>query len=130
MPSGSKELNRAYCLAHKARHPKRLLHRARVQKANAKARSMGLRADLTLDEWLEIVDDYENQCAYCLGGKSESLDHIIPLAKGGPTTKVNVAPACMACNRAKKSPDWTPSITSRHWPFDNTLIGVEEALRA
>jgi 5-methylcytosine-specific restriction endonuclease McrA len=30
------------------------------------------------------------------------MDHIVPLARGGRTTKGNVAPACKDCNSKKK----------------------------
>lgn len=30
------------------------------------------------------------------------MDHIIPLARGGKTTKGNVVPACKSCNTKKK----------------------------
>ena len=45
-------------------------------------------------------------CGYC--GQSDppkelTMDHIVPLARGGKSTKGNVAPACKACNNAKKN---------------------------
>ncbi len=44
-------------------------------------------------------------CHYC--GKQFqpdqlSMDHIVPLARGGKSTRGNVVPACAACNRNKK----------------------------
>jgi 5-methylcytosine-specific restriction endonuclease McrA len=29
------------------------------------------------------------------------MDHIVPLARGGKTTKANVVPCCKACNTQK-----------------------------
>lgn len=44
-------------------------------------------------------------CHYC-GRKFSpdelSMDHIVPLARGGKSTKGNIVPACMECNRKKK----------------------------
>lgn len=44
-------------------------------------------------------------CDYC-GGKFPpeelSMDHIVPIARGGKTTKGNVAVACRACNASKR----------------------------
>lgn len=45
-------------------------------------------------------------CRYC--GKSVSpkeltLDHIVPVARGGRTTKGNCVPACKDCNNQKKN---------------------------
>ena len=44
-------------------------------------------------------------CHYC--GRSTSpraltMDHIVPIARGGRSTKSNVVTACKACNTAKK----------------------------
>ncbi len=44
-------------------------------------------------------------CHYC--GKQTppqalTMDHIVPIARGGRSTKGNVVPACKACNNAKK----------------------------
>ncbi len=44
-------------------------------------------------------------CAYC--GKATpqrelTMDHIVPIARGGRSVKGNVAPACKDCNSRKK----------------------------
>ena len=45
------------------------------------------------------------QCYYC---KSEmpprelTMDHIVPIARGGKSTRGNVVPCCKSCNTAKK----------------------------
>ena len=44
-------------------------------------------------------------CFYCgrsVSPKALSMDHIVPIARGGKTTKGNVVTACKACNTAKK----------------------------
>lgn len=44
-------------------------------------------------------------CHYC-GGKFKAaeltMDHVVPLARGGTSTMGNIVPACRACNRDKK----------------------------
>jgi 5-methylcytosine-specific restriction endonuclease McrA len=44
-------------------------------------------------------------CHYC-GGKFKpeelTMDHVVPLARGGVTSKSNVVPACKSCNTNKK----------------------------
>ena len=45
------------------------------------------------------------RCHYCgraTPAKALTMDHIVPLARGGRTTKGNVVPACKQCNTAKK----------------------------
>jgi 5-methylcytosine-specific restriction endonuclease McrA len=44
-------------------------------------------------------------CHYCRKAYRPSeltMDHIVPLIRGGKTTKGNVVPACKACNNKKK----------------------------
>lgn len=51
-------------------------------------------------------------CHYCgrrLPAKELTMDHIVPIAKGGKSTKGNVVPCCPDCNTQKKSSllmDW------------------------
>lgn len=47
-----------------------------------------------------IFEAWSHRCAYC-GDPAQSLDHIVPKAKGGATVPNNLAPACLACNRRK-----------------------------
>jgi hypothetical protein len=60
------------------------------------------RADLTLQDWHDILAAYDHRCVYC-GRKMQRLsqDHITPLVKGGNHTKSNVVPACRLCNSKK-----------------------------
>jgi 5-methylcytosine-specific restriction endonuclease McrA len=44
-------------------------------------------------------------CAYCQGTFAPdelTMDHIVPLSRGGRSTKGNVVPCCAACNATKK----------------------------
>lgn len=41
------------------------------------------------------------RCQYC-GAAAESIDHVVPRAKGGPHTWENVVAACRPCNTAKR----------------------------
>lgn len=63
---------------------------------------------LTEAQWRDILDQYRHRCAYC-GKKSERLtmDHVIPLSKGGKHSANNVVPACQHCNSSKgaKTPE-------------------------
>jgi 5-methylcytosine-specific restriction endonuclease McrA len=47
----------------------------------------------------------KGRCHYCgrpTPAKELTMDHIVPIARGGRSTKGNVVPACKACNTAKK----------------------------
>ena len=66
--------------------------------------------------------DWGGRCAYCdvglsrmkTGGKVKaSIDHFIPLSKGGPNGRSNRVLACYPCNLAKGDTD--PRV-SNQWP--------------
>ena len=45
-------------------------------------------------------------CFYCgrtVLPRELTMDHIVPIARGGKSTKGNVAPSCKECNNAKKN---------------------------
>ena len=45
-------------------------------------------------------------CYYCrrqVGGAALTMDHIVPLGRGGRSIHGNVVPACKECNTRKKS---------------------------
>ena len=45
-------------------------------------------------------------CHYCrrsVGSKALTLDHVVPLARGGRSIRVNMVPACKECNNKKQS---------------------------
>jgi 5-methylcytosine-specific restriction protein A len=53
-------------------------------------------------------------CHYCgkqVGARALTLDHVVPLIRGGRSNKGNVVPACKECNTAKKHSlafEWEP----------------------
>ncbi len=53
-------------------------------------------------------------CYYCgrrVGAKALTMDHLVPLIRGGRSTKGNVVPACKDCNTKKKHQlafEWEP----------------------
>ena len=52
----------------------------------------------------------QGRCVYCEGTFPRddlTMDHIVPLARGGRSTKGNVVPCCKACNATKRY--WTPA---------------------
>ena len=69
-----------------------------IRRERSKAR------DLRASQW------WKRQCAkavchYCerqTPAGELTMDHIVPLSRGGRTTKGNVVPACKSCNNRKK----------------------------
>ncbi len=47
----------------------------------------------------------KGECYYChgqVGMGNLTMDHVVPLSRGGKSKKGNVVPACKACNNKKK----------------------------
>ena len=66
-----------------------------------RARSRELRAS---PWWKRRIAD--GICFYCrgrVGGRALTMDHIVPLGRGGRSARGNVVPACKECNSRKKA---------------------------
>jgi 5-methylcytosine-specific restriction endonuclease McrA len=79
------------------KHPERLVQYARRHQF-AKT---GILADLTIDEWLEILRLAEGRCFYCHETRKLEQDHVVPVSRGGAHTKSNIVAACRFCNASK-----------------------------
>jgi len=47
----------------------------------------------------------EGTCYYCnrdVGRNNLTMDHVVPLSRGGKSKKGNIVPACKECNNKKK----------------------------
>jgi hypothetical protein len=54
--------------------------------------------------WAAIKERYGHRCVYCkTRRRALTMDHLVPLAAGGPNTWDNIVPACMACNVHKSA---------------------------
>src|SRR5438132_10232903 len=76
-----------------------------VHTNNTRARRFGLVADLTVDQWLQVLSDSGGRCVYCarmVGVTALVVEHRVPLSRDGGTTYSNVAAACAPCNGKKK----------------------------
>lgn len=81
----------------------------RVRKHKIRAHRKGRAATLKTSEWLYLLIVFENRCAYC-GAPAETMDHVVPIGAGGGTTKTNVLPCCLACNKQKGTAVWLPAL--------------------
>lgn len=52
--------------------------------------------------WLQKIE--AGKCAHCgkvVGKKNLTMDHLVPLARGGLSAKSNIVAACFPCNQEK-----------------------------
>ncbi len=115
-PDRTKKYMREYVANNRERHNAR--SRAwniqnREQKAAIRRayRAGGSSQDFTADDWEQMKSAYGGRCLCC--GRDDvdlSVDHIVPVAKGGEHHWDNIQPLCMDCNRKKgtKSADYRP----------------------
>lgn len=86
--------HRAKLWNHANREAKYRLRQAYRQRAQAAGR-------LPLRVWLGILQSYENRCAYCGESARLTIDHRVPLSRGGLNSSDNIKPACRSCNSKK-----------------------------
>ena len=77
--------------------------RKALNERKRRARFQEVLCTLTLEEWQEILQSYQFSCYYC--GRDDvkmTIEHVIPISRGGNHTKENVVPACGSCNSSKR----------------------------
>lgn len=110
-----REAQRRWRQAHPEDH--RAISRRWTEQNPEKARALRLRRDervaaagwtnVTADGVRSRVEYYGGLCWICRSAPYEHLDHVKPLAAGGPHILANIRPACAACNSSKRD----------RWPF-------------
>jgi 5-methylcytosine-specific restriction endonuclease McrA len=69
-----------------------------IRREKEKARSLRKSA-----WWMRKIQ--KGVCHYCnskVGKASLTMDHVVPLSRGGKSRKGNIVPACKECNNKKK----------------------------
>lgn len=51
--------------------------------------------------WLKVCAEYGFRCAYCGKPGKQTVEHIVPLNRGGKHSEANIVPACPSCNYSK-----------------------------
>lgn len=117
--------------ARSAKPDVRLKHRLVAQRRRARlcdACSPGV----TPAEWETICAAYTNadqeiECAYCHKPCAATIDHVVPIARGGRDEPTNVVPCCRFCNTSKGArllSEWhrAPSNLRSPCPQNNSQI--------
>lgn len=87
-------------------------------------------ATLTSKDWRDALIHFRGRCAYCGVRQNRKIkltkDHVIPVSKGGKTTRNNMIPACTACNCSKSGSDMEPWFRKQAYFLEERLelIGI------
>ncbi|MBU0461565.1 MAG: HNH endonuclease [Nanoarchaeota archaeon] len=76
---------------------------AQLHNQNRRARLLSAKGSFTKDEWLKVRKVTKGVCPLCgkkVGLEKMSVDHIIPLSKGGTNEISNIRAICKNCNSA------------------------------
>lgn len=82
---------------------KRAAHKRRATK-------MKSGGSYTAEEWKSLVGSYGGKCLRCGSTENITVDHVIPISRGGKNTIDNLQPLCRHCNAVKgtKTHDYRP----------------------
>lgn len=75
------------------------MHRAALQRRRTKIRQSGICKISSK----EIAKLYSNRCFYCQSADKITLDHVVPISRGGRHSIGNLVAACSSCNSSKNN---------------------------
>lgn len=84
-----------------------------------RAREYGLTQHFTFSELQNLRLTCGEKCAYCGQAVKLTVDHIIPLSRGGANDITNIALVCRICNSSKG--DLTPSEWTYRWYISSSM---------
>jgi 5-methylcytosine-specific restriction endonuclease McrA len=74
----------------------------RAQQAKRRALKSGAKNKLVRRHWLRILEAANGKCYYCKNKFDKlTMDHVIPISKGGDHCASNMVAACISCNSKK-----------------------------
>lgn len=87
-------------------NPERAALTSRLKKQRRRAAGV-----FTAAEWHQIQAQYGHRCLACGSDGPLTIDHVVPVSKGGANTAANVQPLCGPCNSSKatKTTDYRPA---------------------
>ena len=57
----------------------------------------------TFQQWIDLCDRCNNTCNLCGKKLKLTIDHIVPVSKGGNNFIENIQPLCLSCNSKKSN---------------------------
>ena len=78
--------------------------RKRICQRQRQAKKYGNGGEYSLERWSTLKREYSLTCPSCLKSEPEiklTIDHIVPISKGGKNESSNIQPLCFPCNLRK-----------------------------
>lgn len=88
----------AYAVDYSKAHPE--VGQAAKRRRRAAVEVNGLYR-FTGDDWKRCLNRFGGECVYCGAKERLSMDHVVPVTRGGSHGVGNIVPACVSCNASK-----------------------------
>lgn len=75
----------------------------------------------TVEQEQQLIKDYDYRCAYCNEVRELTMDHIVPLTRGGSHSIDNIVPACVPCNSSKRNKPLLIWLYQRRLKYDKQM---------
>ncbi|MGW9399342.1 HNH endonuclease [Streptomyces sp. NPDC055642] len=99
-----------------------LLWKNARDRRRARIRSAADTRTVSSRDWRRMLLAYDNRCAYCDASGELTMDHVIPISRGGRHAIGNLVPACATCNLRKSA------MFLVEWKLRKRRRGVGDAL--
>ena len=99
----NRKLQGVYASRSRAKRPEYYLERRRFYQNRRRVRKLKGSGSHSFQEWMDLVAFYNGHCLCCGRLARLTVDHVIPIAKGGSDSIDNVQPLCINCNRLKQT---------------------------
>lgn len=97
------QANREKILERNKKYRKANLDKLRVYEQKRRALKKNATGNATAVEIQARFDYYGNRCYYCGCDGKMTIEHRIPLSRGGSHHPANIVPACPSCNFSKRA---------------------------
>lgn len=95
---------REYRIAAASEYARRNPHVGQAAKRRRKALAANTGTfRITGKDWLRLCRQFDHRCAYCDRKRPLTMDHVVPLTRGGRHSIGNLLPVCASCNASKSN---------------------------
>lgn len=73
-----------------------------IMSANKRrALKLSCETNINLEQWERKMREWNYLCAYCGLEEKLTMEHVVPLSRGGKDGESNIVPSCLSCNSKK-----------------------------